>query len=207
MNGMHLQFQYTVKKDKDIYTKRSKNKVILLAKKLIDITRQVVVCDLRLIMEDEKYPVINIADIEKEKYNSEDFDDVNFDGYKDIRQFCPICSGAQNAYEDIYCFNPRTKKFQLWTALWGCGVEIDKLNKTVTSTINNGGREFSQQQFKFNDNGIEVYERKVNCTVADINKQTFKVVYDKYAGKKLVIHKIQIITDQQRDDIWALIDK
>jgi hypothetical protein len=110
MNGMHLQFQYTVKKDKDIYTKRPKNEVILLAKKLVDITRQAVVCDLQLIMEDESYPVINIADIEKEKYNSEDFDDVNFDGYKDIREECKPCSGSLGNVEEIYLFNGNKKK-------------------------------------------------------------------------------------------------
>lgn len=203
-NGIDLQFQYIIKKNN--HTDKAADRALLIAKKLVDMKTQTVVCNLEIAIEDEKYPEVNISEIEKEKYGSVDFEDVNFDGYQDIREFCEICGGATNSYEYVYLFNPRTKKFQEWTAISGAGIEVNKADKTVTSTLKDGG-DFSRQEFKFKDRGVEIYEKQITCTCTDVNNHLYKIVYDKYVDGKVVTHKTQFINSDEHDDIWNFIEK
>ena len=212
INGLHLQFQYIVKDDpyaekKDYFTDKPVEKVLVLDKKLVDLKRHVVVLDFPMESEDTN-PDINLSDIDKAKYTPEGFDDANFDGYKDIQEPCLPCSGSMGDFETIYLFDPHTRKF---TEPYGMliNVEIHKENKTIQSfagRLSDGGQ-FHYKEFKFIDHGIQLYEKDIDCTFLNEEKRIFKVVYNKYMGKKLVVHKTRILTDKENADPYSTMDK
>lgn len=214
INGLHLQFQYIVKDNiyaekENIYTGKPEKKVLVLEKKLIDLKRHVVVLNFPMESEDLN-PTINLSDIDKAKYSPEDFDDANFDGYKDIQERCIPCSGSMGDFETIYLFDHRTKKFTEWQYGQLINIEIHKENKTVRSfaaRLSDGGQ-FHFKEIKFIGHGIQLYEKNIACTFLDEKKGTFKVVYDKYIGKKLVVHKSRIITHTSEENLdpWPIIN-
>lgn len=204
LNGLHLQYQYTVKEDMD--SANPKEMVLVLDKKLVDLKRNVVVLDFPIEQEDLN-PTINLSDIDKVKYSPADFEDVNFDGYSDIMEFCGICGGARHSYDDIYLFNPHTKKFEPWTSITGWDVEVNQLNKTTTSYYNEDEGQFHYQEFKFNGHGTELYEKDISCAIFNKKKHTYKVTYNKYVDKKPVIHKIRIISVKEDSTYSDIVDE
>jgi len=203
INGLHLQYQYIVKED--IYAEKPKEMVVVLDKKIVDLKRKAVVIDLS--MQEDISPTVELTHIDKAKYGPEDFDDVNFDGYKDIREECKPCSGSLGNIETIYLFNPHTKKFTAWSEM-DINIDIDKENKIVHSY--NGprydGGEFRYKEIKFVGRGVELYEKSVVCTFLNKKKRTFKVVYNKYMRGKLVVHKTRIISVDENAETWSIIE-
>ncbi|MDP9077291.1 MAG: hypothetical protein M3O71_07715 [Bacteroidota bacterium] len=213
INGLHLQYQYIVKDDiyakkEDIDSGKPEEKVLVLEKKLVDLKRHVVVLDFPMESEGTN-PDINLSDIDKAKYLPEDFDDANFDGYKDIQEPCIPCSGSMGDFETIYLFDPHTRKFTEWPYGMLINVEIRKENKTVQSfagRLSDGGQ-FHYKEIKFIGHGTQLYEKNIDCTFLDEKKRTFKVVYNEYRGKKLITHKTRIITNEESHDPRAIVDE
>lgn len=204
LNGLRLQYQYTVKEDID--SANPKEMVVLLNKELVDIKHQVIVLNFSLILEDDRNPTIKLSDIKNAKYVSADFDDVNFDGYKDIREECEPCSGSLGNVEEIYLFNSSLKKIIRWQSVMGINVELDEKDKTVQCyTKGAGDGQFEYQEIKFIDHGIQLYEKKVKCIFFNEKKHTYKVTYRKYAGEKLVAHKTRIINQKKIYDPSGII--
>ena len=211
INGLHLQYQYIVKddiyaEDDDISTGNPAEKVLVLGKKLVDLKRHVVVLNFPIIPEE---PAINLSDIDKAKYSPKDFDDANFDGYKDLQERCISCGGSMGDFETIYLFDHRTKKFIEWKYGMLINIEIHRENKTVQSfagPLSDGGQ-FHYKEIKFIGQGIQLYEKNIDCTFLDEKKRTFKVVYDKYMAGKLVVHKTRILTDKENADPYNTMDK
>ncbi|MFC0517328.1 XAC2610-related protein [Mucilaginibacter angelicae] len=203
LNGLRLQYQYTVKED--INSANPKEMVLVLDKKLVDLKRNVVVLDFPIEQEDLN-PTINLSDINKVKYSHIDFDDVNFDGYKDIREECKLCSGSLGNVEEIYLFNRDNKKFVRWQSVMGINVELDEKSRTVQCyTKGAGDGQFEYQEIKFIDHGIQLYEKRVNSIFLNEKKHTYRITYKKYAGKKLVAHKARIVTRKEIYDPWDVI--
>jgi hypothetical protein len=212
INGLHLQFQYVVKinvyaEQKDYDTGKPEKKVLVLDKKLVDIKRHVVVLNFPMLSDDIN-PTVKLSDIDKEKYRPDSFDDVNFDGYKDIREPCIPCSGSLGNIETIFLFNHRTKKFEEWQSGLDINIELDPENKTVKSfngPLYDHGQ-FHYQEVKFIGDGVELYRKEVHCTFINEKKRTFKIVYNKYMGKKRVAHKTLIRTFEEYNDSLAIIN-
>ncbi|HEX8022463.1 XAC2610-related protein [Mucilaginibacter sp.] len=196
LNGLRLQYQYTVKEDID--STNPKEMVVLLDKKLVDIKRHLIVLNFSLILEDDRNPTVKLSEINNVKYIQADFDDVNFDGYKDIREECKPCSGSLGNVEEIYLFNRRLKKFIRWQSVMGINVELDEKGRTVQCyTKGAGDGQFEYQEIKFIDHGIQLYEKQVNSIFLNEKRHTYKITYKKYAGKKLVAHKTRIVTRRE----------
>jgi hypothetical protein len=205
INGMHVQFQYIVKYDE--YADKPKEKIMVLDKKLVDLKRKTVLVDFPM-EEDDTNPAINLSDIKNAKYSDEDFDDVNFDGYKDIREVCQLCGGSMGIVESVYLFNHHTKDFQLWTDTMGINVELDPKEKTVRCyTKGAGGGTFDYQEIKFAGRGVQLYEKTVSCNFLNEKRQTFKVEYSKYNGKKRTAYKTRIINSEQSLYPWTIIEE
>ncbi|AYL97617.1 XAC2610-related protein [Mucilaginibacter celer] len=205
INGMHLQYQYSVKYV--VSRDDPHEKVWIMDKKLIDLKRHAVVFNLWIENEDIR-PVVNLADINNKKYSPANFDDVNFDGYKDLREACKPCSGPRDNIEFVYLFNRRTKRFKLWRLLWGVNLELDAKNKTVqsyTSGLNNG--EFGFQEVKFGVGGVQLYRKQVTSEFLDKKNDAFKVIYEKYSGEKLLVHKKRIIKAEESYEPRDVIDE
>jgi len=204
INGMHVQFQYIVKHD--VYADNPKEKVVVLDKKLVDLKRKIVVLDFPI--QEDISPTIDLSGIKNAKYIDQDFDDVNFDGYKDIREGCEPCSGSLGNVESVYLFKHHPKNFQLWADIMGINVEIDPKAKTVQCYSKGaGGGPFSFQEIKFASGGVQLYEKTVICNFLDEKKPTFKVSYDKYVGKKRTAYKTRVINFEQSHDPWTIIEE
>lgn len=203
INALHLQLQYIVKIDtyaeqKDYGTGKPEKKVLVLDKKLVDLKRHVVVLDFPMLSDDIK-PTIRLSSIDKREYCADNFDDVNFDGYKDIREPCIPCSGSLGNIETVFLFDHRTKRFTEWKTGPDINIELDPENKIVRSYAGprNEHGQFYNLEIKFGSHGAELYREELRCTFLNEKKRLFKAVYNKYNGKKRVIHRTRTFTSQE----------
>lgn len=80
----------------------------------------------------------NDIDFEEEKEN---FKDINFDGFKDFIVLSYSNSSPMNNFYNIHIFNNNTKSFDFSEELSDTEIEIDSLNRKVTSAY--GYRNYS----------------------------------------------------------------
>ncbi|HZF99703.1 MAG TPA: hypothetical protein VEY71_01810, partial [Chitinophagales bacterium] len=65
---------------------------------------------------------------------SNDFVDVNFDGYKDYTTYSFVNSGSGGAFTESFIFDPKTKTFRYDEALSGGNMNVDSTSRSVSFT-------------------------------------------------------------------------
>lgn len=119
-------------------------------------------------------------------YSSENFIDVNFDGFKD---FLIKSYGSMAMFEltNIYLFNNKTKQFE-YSDLSDYGIERDSINRrliTSSSDINPNGRNFERTKTHYFDKFGKVKYTEVITTE---DWDTIPIVYRTY--EKIVNGKV-----------------
>lgn len=120
-------------------------------------------------------------------YSSENFLDVNFDGYKDflIRSYG---STAENEQTNIYLFDYKSKKFAYSEVLSDNGIETDSINrKLITSSF---GRDFGVTRIHyFNKFGKIKYTEVITEYSKYLDSVDFPVeykIFEKIVNGKVV---------------------
>ncbi len=95
---------------------------------------------------DQKSNMIILTDSDYTNQNEVDtidsrldrFKDINFDGYKDFSTQSREKSGTGNDFYNVYLYDKKLKSFNYSEEFSNTNLEIDSINKTITSSGNSG---------------------------------------------------------------------
>lgn len=131
-------------------------------------------------------------DYSNEQY-LENFQNVNFDDNMDFVLYSNQDSGSGGAFFRIYLFNNNKKVFEYSEVLSGGEVEIDTINKTLTTYWKSGKSFNFQKIYHFGQNGkIEFTENFVN---EYLEENSWKTDYKKMINGKIVEQKTDTIKE------------
>lgn len=125
---------------------------------------------------------------------SDNFKDLNFDGYLDFSIYNSISSGATHAFYDNYIFNPKTKKFEYCKKLSGGEITIDKTLRTASLYYNMGKSYHLEHTIYYDSKGKVLYEEKfIEELLKEKNSDEYYYLktYEKIKNSKTILRKIE----------------
>lgn len=134
-----------------------------------------------------------------EFYSSENFIDINFDGFKD---FLIMSYGSMAMFEltNIYLFDNKTKQFE-YSDLSDNGIETDSVNKrliTRSSDISPNGRNFEKTKTHYFDKFGKVKYTEVITTEDWDTIPTVYRTYEKIVNGKVVETKKDSVINREK---------
>lgn len=155
INGSKCRWEYDLKYVSGLHADSKQIQATVLAKRLIESLSNRILLELDLKHFPEEQ-IITIGPSELGNYKPDSFD-INFDGDLDFQFHDRMQSGANHQYF-VYLFNPNSQNFTFAEELSGWsfmrqGIQLDKLKKTATYSLKNGGGQYSFEKIHFDDLG------------------------------------------------------
>lgn len=119
---------------------------------------------------------------------SENFVDINLDGYADFKIYDPNASGSAGSFENVYLYSPKTKKFEFSEMFSGYDISIDTKSRTISSFGKSGGFNFAITETHLDKNSKILYVEEYR---ASENHEKLTLTYIKRKGKKILVEKTE----------------
>lgn len=138
----------------------------------------------RNLSSNDSYYQHNFSNFHFESFTIDSKEDLNFDGFKDFKIFDKEPSGSAGMFYWAYIFNPKKKVFELNKELSGYELEVNKVEKTLSSYAKNG--------FGYNVNSIIHFDKigKIKYTELIEREIIDTTNFVKTTYKKLINNKV-----------------
>lgn len=169
LNGRKYFWQYGYSKTD---YKSSENKIFIDSQYLVDVEKEEIVLKISLYSQKER--TYNYENIKKAILHSISFEDVNFDGYKDIIQY--------NSKEEqtAYLYKEKENRFKVFDDLLGGELVVDKINKKLIRKTHfsvRGQNVLKEKKVSFDKEGNVQFTEFYTNDIARINDKFYEIIY------------------------------
>ena len=138
---------------------------------------------------------------------TENFVDINLDGYPDFKLYSVMGSGSAGSFEDVYLYDPKSKTFNYSEEFSGYEMAVDKQTRVITYRGKSGYMNFVVREIHLDKKSRINYTEEFRCF--DDN-QNYKLEYIRQKAGKILKRKSKTVPmdgggEEAREDIETVL--